>query len=465
MKSVLLRKIGKNLLRYWVFVVALFPLSAVALELEIEDPDVVALIQEYEAKAAATPNDAKAQGELGAVYHLHGLTQKAIDQYTKATELDVLEPKWLYYRALLEANTRDVAQAQRTLVRAMNMEPRYGPAWLHRGDWLLELNQPTDALLAFEQALELGSRLAAQVGIARAQLALNNPLAVIDMFEPRLDEQLHPQAIHLLYRAYVMNQIPEKAQQLATRLGPYDPITWEDPWYAELTQYVAESLHKRLDQVQRFIGRNAIEDAVQLTDKLYEQYPQHTAVIFNKAVLAHRMGFHADAAATLQRGIELHPNHYTFYTYLAQIHENLDQVDKALFHLDKAIELDPDEVRAYQIKGYIKMNLGVLEEARLNFAKAYAIDPTDPALLMYYGMTQGLLNNWDKAIELFQEAIDRQPRHIAAYLNLARAVALTGDYTQANTLIAQAEAYGAPQQDLATVKRQIQQIKDQHASR
>ena len=424
------------------------------------DPNVVSIIEEYEQKAQDSPKDPKAQGQLGMVYELHGYLQRAIEQYELAASLDVQEPRWYYYHALILASHFDRRRALDVLVKAMAIEPTYIPGWLYRGTWFLQLDEPAQALLAFERAKELGSQLAAEAGIARANLALGKPEAVIEQLSAYDIDRLHPNLLNLFGKAYQSAGELDKGRGMLVRVKSIASITWEDPWINESGVFKGDTLARRLDYAQLLFGMRRNDDALLVLEDLLKIYPDHRSVLFNLSV-AYQVNLKPDKALlTLERGLQTHPDYYPFHTGIANLYKSAGKLSKAMTHLNLAIEIDPKASQAYEQKGFLLLEQKEWDEARLNLAIARRLEPTNPMTLVYLGMSLGMLDDWQQASDLFNEAILIDNNFIPAYVNLTRALAMMGQYTEARGIVQGLQELGAPDENVQTLLNQIESIEN-----
>ena len=433
---------------------------ATAAEDQTVDPAVVSIIEEYEELASTAPDDPKAQGNLGIVYELHGHLQKAISQYELAASLDIQEPRWYYYQALVLATRFDRREAINALVKAMNIEPTYVPGWLYRGTWFLQLDNPAQALSAFERAQELGAQLPAVVGIAQANLALGKPEKVIARLGELDLERLHPMLLNLLGKAYMRSGNPERGRGILQNIKTIPRVSWDDPWINETGRFKGDTLVRRLDYSQLLLGLNRKEDALTVLEDLAKGYQQNRKVIFNLSVAYQINGRATEALQMLEKGLALYPDYYPYHTGIANLLQVQGNNEQALTHLDKAISIDPDASQAYQQKGRIYIETKDWENARLNFAIARRLEPTNPDTLLQLGMALGFLHDWPQASALFQEAIVIDPGFIPAYVSLARAFAILGQFKDAREIVSDLESMGAPERNIRALLAEIELVEE-----
>lgn len=432
----------------------------IAAQNETIDPAVVSIIEEYEQLASHAPDDPKAQGNLGIVYELHGHLQDAISQYEVAASLDIQEPRWYYYQALIMADRFDRREALNELVKAMNIEPTYVPGWLYRGTWFLQLDNPAQALSAFERAQELGAQLPAAVGIAQANLALREPEKVIEQLGHLDLDRLHPMLLNLLGKAYLRSGDPRRGRGILQNIKSIPQISWDDPWINETGKFKGDTLARRLDYSQLLLGMNRKEDALKVLEDLVKGYPENRKVLFNLSFAYQTNGRTVEAVQILEKGLALYPDYYPYHTGMANLLQVQGEIEQALSHLDEAIALDPDAAQAYEQKGRIFIDAKDWENARLNFAVARRIEPTNPNTLLNLGMALGFLHDWPQASSLFQEAIVIDSGFIPAYVSLARALSILGQFDDARGIVSNLEEMGAPERNIRALLAEIELVEE-----
>jgi TolB-like protein len=96
--------------------------------------------------------------------------------------------------------------------------------------------------------------------------------------------------------------------------------------------------------------------------------------------------------------------------------------------LKRAIELNPKYPQAHQWNGARLMMNGKFDEARASLTRALELDPTSPGINLYYGALMELTGRTDECILLCKKLIEMEPTYSWAYIQLARAYRLKGDY-------------------------------------
>ena len=139
---------------------------AVARELEGRRAGLDALLQN---DVSAPGPRAQALGEMGRLYHAHGLAAAAEACYGAARELAPESSEWAYYLGVLLARRGELESAARLLDDARRLRPDDVPTLIRLADLELEWGSVDSAAPLFAQALKLRpSSAAAQYGLGRA---------------------------------------------------------------------------------------------------------------------------------------------------------------------------------------------------------------------------------------------------------------------------------------------------------
>jgi TolB-like protein/tetratricopeptide (TPR) repeat protein len=110
---------------------------------------------------------------------------------------------------------------------------------------------------------------------------------------------------------------------------------------------------------------------------------------------------------------------------------------KAREAANKALELDPKNGEAYAILGLSHVMAHEWQQAEDILAKGRDADPTDPTLLTISGVVARGLRGEERAIEIFRQALARDPLRLLARRYLARTLAYANRLPEAETEIRQ----------------------------
>jgi adenylate cyclase len=138
------------------------------------------------------------------------------------------------------------------------------------------------------------------------------------------------------------------------------------------------------------------------------------------------------AEAAAQKCIALTPDQPPPYPLLSQISLLKKDLDNAILYGEKAIELSPNEAGCYLSMGLALRYAGRFEEAIMNLETALRLAPLRP-LNFVNNLAASHLGNkqYDKAILLWDEALERNPDYLFAYQGLTAAYELSGNHEKA----------------------------------
>lgn len=146
----------------------------------------------------------------------------------------------------------------------------------------------------------------------------------------------------------------------------------------------------------------------QMLERALELEPNHRPSLFRYALLVlRRAGKLEQAAAMLQRLIDINPLDANSRYELAQTLWDMGRPDEAVTQLRRAIELQPEMTQNYHTLGYLMIfEYGRLDEAVILQRQAYAVNPETgfqaaPVAQQYaaLGMRKEALRFLDKALE------------------------------------------------------------------
>jgi Flp pilus assembly protein TadD/TolB-like protein len=274
----------------------------------------------------------------------------------------------------------NVDRAVEVFERALQVDPRYALAHAGKAEALLRRYGATHEAAALEQArasskraLELGPELARvhfTAGLVHS--AAGEGAAAVDQFQQALKiEPASADALRELANAY--DKVGRTAEAEATLRRAVD--LRPDSWAACKDLGVFYNRHGRLLDALPLFRR-----VVVLTKDNYASYN-------NLGGLYLRLGRHAEAAANLQKSLELHPT-TAVYVNLGNIHYFEGRFAEAAESYRKATELTPTDERAWgALADALRWVPGKSDEAAGAYAQAIALaekqaslKPQDPEL-------------------------------------------------------------------------------------
>ena len=360
--------------------------------------EVVELLETLLKKAQDHPTSALRRGELGMAYEVNGFPDAALASYQQAEALDQTgdqtlhqkSARWPYFQALLLADRGQQQLAVAALDRAIAIDAGYGPAWLWKGTWLLDLGQPALALEAFVHAESLGAGAAAIMGQSRVALHQRRPGDAVALLEPLSREFEHSVVFQLLGRAYRESGRIDDARIVLARGRTLRQLPLDDAWRESKQRFEVSFVH-RASRAQEMMHRDEPAKAIAILETLIEQQPDNRVVISNLATAYRRDGDGDAAYWVLRRAIKSDPDYYPFRVGIADSYRERGDLDAALMHIDHALELEPELAMLHSKRGLLLNEQGKPDAALEAFDAAIRYDPRSREALMYAGQVEARL--------------------------------------------------------------------------
>ena len=119
-----------------------------------------------------------------------------------------------------------------------------------------------------------------------------------------------------------------------------------------------------------------------------------------------------------KKAIELTPDEAHSYFSLALIYAQAKMIDKSKEQNEKALKLEPENLLALQMKATNQINDGFFKDGLTTYQKVRKIDPLFPIFVLQGEARAYLaLDEFEKALNLSDEALVRNPRSSSAMLN------------------------------------------------
>ncbi len=423
------------------------------------DEKVQQKVTEYQQRVRNDPTDPTAIGELGVIYELHGFSEEALQAYELATTLQPEEFSWPYYHAILLAARFDLDQAVEKISVALERDPEYAPAWIQKGKLLLDSSRFDEALACFEHAAEISDDPYTQLGQAHAHMGLNDPKAALVAISRAGELEQHVNVQRLRASALIRSGERELGSKLLSGLPNAAPIRWADPVAERKNEHAVDHLIVQLSQAVRLIRSRAFGPALLLLSELRDEHPTNKHVLHLLSSVYELRGEANQALKILEEGIQLHPDFYVLRTGAASLLRAQGDRVGAIQQLDRAIAIDPKLHWAYSQKAQLLMEEKKWLEASHLLDQAIGLKEDDADLYTYLGICMGFMDRWPEAANLYRVATSIDPKHVPAYVNLARAETILQNEDEALKALDSAKLHGASAAMLASIEQQRIQIK------
>ena len=413
------------------------------------DDELVQFVQGLLEDIDENPRSASLRGRLAMTYDANSFQLEAVEAYEQARALDPYEFQWSYFGALMSSGVGDYDAAIEKINWAVHVDDSYIPAWLSRGHWMLQQGDLDQAEESFQWAADLGAGSPSSVGLAMVLLRHENYQQAVDLLEPVNRELPHPQIFRLLARAYT-GLGDSRSAEVATALAKNpEPMRWIDPLLRQKDQFI-RGFGPRMVHAQNLMKAGQSNRALRLLESLRQERPEDETLINNLAWAYSSTNQHERASQVLQNGIRLYPDQARNYTLLAFLMYRGSHFDDALSLVDQSIEIQPNAADSHEVRGRVLLRLNRLDEAVAAFERAIASGSEKRAeLTMAIGTIDAMSEQWDDAIERFQQVVEMTPNTSDAHVFLVKALIASGRLGEAQDALSWAERLGVNPAELA----------------
>jgi tetratricopeptide (TPR) repeat protein/tRNA A-37 threonylcarbamoyl transferase component Bud32 len=149
----------------------------------------------------------------------------------------------------------------------------------------------------------------------------------------------------------------------------------------ELAAKAAQYSHNASQKEKHYIGfleamlSRDMETAFSEIESIVKRYPEEKDALYYLAVLHRNAGEFQKAEDCLEKVIKIDPLDKQSYNELSYLYDWMGDFEKSIWAINKYIELAPEEANPYDTRGELYANNGKLEQAIESYRKAVEIKP------------------------------------------------------------------------------------------
>ena len=349
---------------------------------------------------------------VGQLLHAYSFLNEAAICYKNAI---ILDPDnnlpWNYLLAQIYLDTHDTSaaikylrEAERVFIALNKTTPDLLHAiYYYLGDAYLSLNQPEQAQIAFEKALQIRNNAIVHWGLGKIALA-TDPDTSIKHLQKAL--KLNPNARNTHYSLMMAyNKIGNKRQATLHKTA-FEQGSTELSMPDKLMQAVEDlrdspaALRARGDSALFLYGD--YPTAIKLYTHALKHSPNDPSLHLNLGLAKFRTGLVQAASAHFNDTLAINPTHSRAMTGLGLIALSQDDVAGALSHLQRAIEIEPNsrEIRQTYVNTLLQNNdpVGAIEHLQ-HIIDLFPADQAAMTLLIYCQLTDSRFADAQKQLE------------------------------------------------------------------
>jgi tetratricopeptide (TPR) repeat protein len=314
-----------------------------------------------------SPDKARPFINRGFAYTSLGQMDKAIDDYTRAIEINPEFTDSYYNRGLAYGTIGQFDKAIADYSKAMEIDPAYTKAYSGCGVAYYNLGQWDKAIAEYSRAIEI---------------------------DPKYADAFYNRGI-----------VYGNLGQLDKAIADYSKVIEINPGYtiAYSNRGNAYSNLRQMDKAIADYTKAIIID------------PNYRDGYYNRGITYYNLGQFDKAIADFSNAIEIDPGYSTAYSNRGVAYASQGHWKEAIEDYSKAIGINPDYADAYINRGIAYSNLGQWNEAIDDYTKAIGIEPNYTNIYLNRGTAYSHLNRWNEAIADFSRAIEIDPANATAH--------------------------------------------------
>jgi predicted O-linked N-acetylglucosamine transferase (SPINDLY family) len=301
--------------------------------------------------------------------HQRGLLTQAQGAYQEILKLKPKHFDSLHLLGVIACQTQRYELGVELITRAIRVNPGVAEAYNNRGNALLDLKRPEEALASYDKALVLKPDY--------AEAHTNRAAALKEL--KRFDEAL-------------------ASYDKALALNPGIPVTHYNRGNA-------------LSDLKR------LEEALASYDRALELKPDYADAHYNRGNVLLGLKRPDEALASYDRALALHPGYADAYYNRGNAQLELKRPDEALASYDRALALKPDEAKAWYNRGNALLALHRPGEALGSYDRALVLKPDYAEACNNRGNVLYELKRLDEALASYDKALTFDPGVAEAHNN------------------------------------------------
>lgn len=403
-------------------------MSARTFSLDNRQRDII--IDQLKNMLSRHPDEATLYYALAQLHDQNGDSDSASDMLDVARERFGDNPRTAMIEAQLLQNAGQAGAAEALLSDAVTQYPRHRLLRYSYAQILVQNEKLRESAVHFTELLRLApGDLETLYSLALINLELEEYALAEEQLRTLLEGGHRTNEAHF-YLAVILESREDRAQALSH----YQQIGPRSNAFLSAQRQIMRLLValERFDEATRWREQRSTEfpdlgpvlpalEAEALINADYEQraqavldnalatYPDDIDLLFARTLLSERQGDMPLVEKDLRHIIRLDPDNSRAMNHLGYaLTVRTDRYDEALTLIQRAIEITPDDPAIIDSLGWVQYKMGQFDEALANLRAAYAAFP-DAEVAAHLGEVLWIMDDRDEAMEVWREALERQP--------------------------------------------------------
>jgi len=360
--------------------------------------DIAHAVEIADQLAQAGSRDGQLHIVMAGIYAKAGQSEKALQMYDRAIELDHNQSEAYFSKGVLLVNLKRLDEAERAFESGIERSKDSPIGYYYLGRIEIEAKQFDRAIQHLNQAIQVNPHFEpAYMALAALYETQQDRTGAIGVYRKYL-QVINPQSKemrHHLIRLFLQDKAYRDA------LNELDTLLREDPddldaqlrmglVYGELKEYP-----KAIAQLTKILSARPAELRVRdYLGLMYEELKE-----YDKAIEAY------------QANLKLQPTYTDGHLHLGFLYYRLKQSGEAIPHLMEVVKQNPKQSDAYLLLGLTYLQSEQYASASQAFEEGIRYNPGNPDLLFNLGTVYDKLNRFDDVVRTMESALLLDPKH------------------------------------------------------
>jgi predicted O-linked N-acetylglucosamine transferase (SPINDLY family) len=310
---------------------------------------------------AHSKNDIRIPYNLGIIFSMQGLHEKAIEAYDLALKINSEDVEVLVNKGSACNDMGDYFSALLVLDYAIQIQSNIPEAWSNKGIALNHLRLFQEAVIAYNEAIRLKPNYFEALSNRSVPLnKLKHYAQAIESCDRAIE--LKPGYVEAWSNKGVVLNTLKRYEEAITH---YDKAISLKPDYAEAWSNKGVVLNT----LKRY------EEAITHYDKAISLKPDYAEAWSNKGVTLYELKCYEEAITHYDKAISLKSDYAEAWLNKGVSFQQLKYFNEALTFYDKALSLQPESIEAWANKGIALHELNRYRDASFHYEKALSLKP------------------------------------------------------------------------------------------